>query len=79
MQDNDVRWFLNNYDSLYKKYGKCFLVIKNESILGKYKSPVVAINKTMKTEEGGTFVVMECKSKTPPQVKHVALNKVIVG
>ena len=33
MRDEDFKWFLKEYDNLFKKYGHKFLAIKNKTIL----------------------------------------------
>ena len=58
MQRSDFNWFLNNYDSLYKKYGHKYLVIKNHAVLGAYNNMREALDNTK--EELGTFIVQEC-------------------
>ena len=60
MQDKDFNWFLSHYDEFFKKYGHSFLVIKNESILGSYKSFKEAVDAAKSTEEIGSFIVQEC-------------------
>jgi len=60
MQDKDFEWFLKNYDTLYNKYGRSFLAIKNETVLGFYSNFHEASETTQKTEELGTFIIQEC-------------------
>ena len=60
MQDKDFLWFKDNYDLLFKTYGDCILVIKNEKVLGTYKSYREALDATLLTEELGTFIIQKC-------------------
>ena len=60
MQDRDFEWFLENYDDLFNIYGTSFLAIKNETVLGAYKSFREALDTTLLTEEIGTFIIQEC-------------------
>ena len=30
----DFNWFKENYESFYKKYGHCFVAVKNKQVLG---------------------------------------------
>ena len=53
-------YFINNLSVLYEKYGHCFLVIKNEQVIGSYNSFDDALNETIKTEKPGTFLIQEC-------------------
>jgi len=60
MQDKDFEWFIENYNTLYEKYGYCFIVIKNENVIGTYNSFDEAVDITLLTEEIGSFIVQEC-------------------
>ena len=33
MSNADYKWFVSNYNELYKKYGDCYLVIKKSRII----------------------------------------------
>lgn len=70
MQRADFNWFLNNYDSLYKKYGHKFLVIKDETVLGAYDSIRDALDGT--TEPLGTFIVQECNGDESAYTNFIA-------
>lgn len=59
-RDADFKWFLDNYDNFYQKYGKKIIVIKNQSILGVFDDKNTAIDKTAKNYQLGTFIVQEC-------------------
>ena len=56
----DYDFFINNLVALYKKYGHCFIVIKNESVIGVYNNFDDALTDTLKTENPGTFLIQEC-------------------
>ena len=60
LQDKDFKWFVDNYDKLFKKYGVSYLAIKNQTVLGKYASMADAVQKTTETEELGSFIVQFC-------------------
>jgi hypothetical protein len=60
MQDRDYKWFLENYDALSAQYGKAYLSIKNERVLGAYKSYAEGVIETLKTEKKGSFIVQLC-------------------
>jgi len=62
MQKKDYRWFLDNYETIYKKYGKCFVVVKSKKILGSYRTYHDALIKTIKTNKIGSFIIQECVS-----------------
>lgn len=62
-QSSDFEWFLCNYDELSQKYGDAFLAIKDEVVLGAYKSYAEALRETEKTEEIGTFIVQHCNGE----------------
>lgn len=56
----DFNFFLQQYDELYKKYGKCFVAIKNKKILGIFHSEEEAIDITSSEYELGEFIIQEC-------------------
>jgi len=60
MQDQDYEYFLQNMEDIYQEHGHKFVTIKNQNILGAYDNFDDALNKTLKTEELGTFLIQEC-------------------
>jgi len=60
MQEKDFEWFVANYKELFEKYGRSFLAIKNEHVLGAYNSFKKAVEATQLTEALGSFIVQEC-------------------
>ena len=54
-------FFNENLDAIKQKYLNEFVVIKGKKIIGAYKSFDEAMNKTLKTEEIGTFLIQEVK------------------
>ena len=62
MQENDFQWFLEKYKDLFEKYGDCYLVIKDKSVLGVYKTYAEGVENALKNEEIGTFIVQQCSS-----------------
>lgn len=72
MQDNDYKWFLANYDRLFQEYGTAFLAIKNEKVLGSYKSYADGVRETAKTEELGTFIVQLCNGDDSGYTNYIA-------
>lgn len=57
---DDFHWFLEQYDSLYKKYGKKFFAIRKKKILGIYDSEIEAINNLLNTYQIGEYIIQEC-------------------
>jgi hypothetical protein len=72
MQDRDFEWFLENYNDLYDKYGRSFLAIKNEKVLGVYSSFNEAVDATLLSEEIGTFIVQECNGNESAYTVQIA-------
>ena len=60
MQNSDYRWFVENLPVLYKKYGTAYLAIKNQAVLGVFRSYADGVKITSKTEELGTFIIQLC-------------------
>jgi len=73
----DYDYFLENLLSLYAKYGRCFLAIKNQSVIGVYETFRQAYDETLKTEEIGTFIIQECVDDPDKLVHYFQLNIVI--
>lgn len=42
MRLHDFNWFVENYNDIFAKYGRCYVVIKNQQILGVYASIMVS-------------------------------------
>ncbi|MDR3165584.1 MAG: hypothetical protein LBU13_08400 [Synergistaceae bacterium] len=57
---DDYKYFIDNLDALYKEYGHCFLVIKNQQVIGTYNRMDAAYDEARKTEPIGTFIIQEC-------------------
>jgi len=62
MQKKAYLWFLNNYEAIYKKYGKGFVVVKSQKVIGSYKTYHDALIKTIKDNKIGSFIIQECVS-----------------
>ena len=60
MQKQDFRWLKEHLAELYAEYGVCYLAIKNQKVLGSYKSLGEGVRETAKREPMGTFIVQEC-------------------
>ena len=60
MRDEDFKWFIENYNDLFKKYGHRYIAIKDKTVLGVYDNVVEAIDTTAEKYELGTFIVQEC-------------------
>lgn len=58
--NEDFKWFTENLDVLYGKYGDSYIAIKNKTVLGSYETLIDGVNETKKTEELGTFIVQKC-------------------
>lgn len=60
MQSADYRWFVENRPELYKKYGAAYLAIKNQTVLGTFRTYADGVKVTSETEELGTFIIQLC-------------------
>ena len=56
----DFEFFLQSYQDIFKKYGKCFVAIKNKKIIGIFKNEQEAIDITSTEYELGQFIVQQC-------------------
>ena len=74
MNTKDYEYFERNMSSFYKKYGRKFLVIKNQKVIGVYDSFGEAFSETRKSEELGTFLIQECFRNLKESVHHFQSN-----
>lgn len=72
MQDIDYKWFVNNYQKIYEEYGKTYVAISNEKILGHYDSYVEAVRETLKTLQLGEFIVQYCNGDESAYTGYIA-------
>ena len=61
--DSDFEWFVRNYDNLFKEYGTCYLVIKDEQVWGAYDNRRLAIERAWQEHEPGTVSIHYCNGK----------------
>lgn len=71
-QDRDYKWFLENYDSLFRKFGKAYLAIKNGAVLGSYQTYADAVHETERKEALGSFIVQYCNGEESGYTNHIS-------
>lgn len=57
----DFHWFVNNYEKFQKRYGNCYIAIKDKTVLGTYETFGEGVRETSKNYEIGTFIVQRCE------------------
>lgn len=72
IQDTDYQWFLGNYSNLFEKYGMAYLVIKNKTVLGVYKSYAEGVRNASNGEELGTFIVQKCNGDESAYTNYIS-------
>ena len=72
LQNDVFKWFLDNYDRIYREYGKCYVAIKNKKILGIYNSAAEGIRETKKSEEIGSFIVQYCNGEESGYTNYIS-------
>ena len=72
MLENEYKWFLENYDDLFKQYGTACLAIKNRTVLGVYKSYAEGVKETLKKEAPGTFIVQKCNGDESAYTNYIS-------
>lgn len=60
MLTKEYEYYRKKIKKLYSKYGDGFLIIKNQSVIGAYKTEKEALTAALKTEKLGTFLVQQC-------------------
>lgn len=59
----DFDYFLSNYNDLFREYGKCFLAIRNGSVLGRYGTPSEAVEALRPDYPLGSYLLQECTGR----------------
>lgn len=59
-RQNDFDFFVQNYMSLYKRYGHKYIAIRNKQILGVYNSIPDAVKHLEPKYTFGTYIIQEC-------------------
>lgn len=72
MQNSDFLWYIDNLKSLFDKYGKSFVAIKDKKVLGVYDSYADGVTETLKSEPVGTFIVQQCGSDESAYTSYIA-------
>lgn len=72
MQNQDFKWFLDNYNDIYSTYGVSYVAIKDKKILGVYSSYAEAVTVTSATEPPGTFIVQKCTGDEGGYTNYIA-------
>ena len=62
-QDSDYKWFEENLGELYQRYGDAYVIIKNKTVLGSYRTFHKAVEIARETECPGTYIVQKCAEK----------------
>ena len=71
-QAQDFQWFKEHYKEISQKYGNCYVVIKEQKILGTYPTYADGVRETEKTEELGTFIVQQCNGDETGYTGYIA-------
>lgn len=59
MAHDDFQWFMGNYSELQRKYGNCFLAIRDKKVIGVFESYEAGVRETSKEWPLGSFIVQE--------------------
>lgn len=62
----DTQYFETHYDELHRKYGKCFLAMQHQNVLGAYLSIEEAVEKLSSKYEFGTYTIHKCIEDEKP-------------
>lgn len=56
----ELKFFIKHQEELVEKHSGKFLVIRGESLLGAYDTPLDALRETLKRHAPGTFMIQRC-------------------
>jgi len=60
MAEKNYKFFTERFDELYERYADKYIAIKDCGVIGAYDSFAEAVDKTVQSEELGTFSVQHC-------------------
>lgn len=60
MLEKEFNFYVNNQQSLVKKFRGKFIVLKGTKIIGKYSSEEEAYKSTIKEHDPGSFFIQKC-------------------
>ncbi len=60
MFDTELKYFIDNQNSLVKKYGGKVLVLRGEAVAGVYDDELSAYLDSKSKYEAGTFMIQPC-------------------
>lgn len=69
------RWYRAHYDELVTKYGKGFIVIDNDKVVGKFDSHLQAMSFACRCNDPATCIVMELTAPGELNVHHTAYTE----
>ena len=71
-QTLDFHWFVENYDALFKQYGKSFLVIKDRAVVGSFKNLKDGVKDAFSKYKPKTFIIQECDGTPDAYTGYIA-------
>lgn len=57
---NDFHYLLDNSESLFQKYGRCYLAIRKGEIIGHADTPAMILKELSGEFPAGTYSIQEC-------------------
>ncbi len=72
MQDRDFDWFLQHYDELYSQYGKSYLAIKDQCIIGSFQTYADGVRGASLMAKPGTFIIQHCDGTPAAYTNYIA-------
>mgnify|MGYP004480387363 FL=1 len=72
MQGRDFDWFLQHYDELYRQYGEAYLAIKNQSVIGSFRTSADGVRGASLVAAPGSFIVQRCDGTPDAYTNYIA-------
>lgn len=72
MQDEDFKWFVENYNDLFNKYGVSYLVISDKKVINSYNEFKHAVDAAKSSLPVGKFIVQFCNGDESGYTNYVA-------
>ncbi|MCI8396814.1 MAG: hypothetical protein HFJ52_03980 [Clostridia bacterium] len=71
--DKNYKYYTEHQEELFKKHKNKFVIIKDEKVIGVYKTLEEAIQNA-KNIEAGTYIIQECLQKKKVQTFHTRVR-----
>ncbi len=78
MGSEDFKWFIENYQELYAKYGMSYLIIHNKEIVDANSNAKKALLQAQKMFPSGDFIIQYCNGNETGYTNFISNSQISV-